>query len=156
MKRYACLLVFGFLLSSGGLALAEDRAVNISITSMGGPLDNDAVQSVRTLVGNAITQGTVDTFLVKNPRVGHPILIEGGLIACAEAGFTAKKSQFNSFIRKLRAIEPKEGTAYSLERTPVCAMDENVVCTDDVKQCPDGSYVGRVPPSCEFAPCPGE
>jgi hypothetical protein len=28
------------------------------------------------------------------------------------------------------------------------------VCTMDAKQCPDGSWVGRVPPSCEFAPCP--
>lgn len=29
-----------------------------------------------------------------------------------------------------------------------------IACTADAKQCPDGSYVGRVPPSCEFAPCP--
>jgi hypothetical protein len=27
-------------------------------------------------------------------------------------------------------------------------------CTMDAKVCPDGSYVGRVAPSCEFAPCP--
>ncbi len=30
-----------------------------------------------------------------------------------------------------------------------------VFCTQDAKLCPDGSYVGRVPPSCEFATCPG-
>lgn len=29
-----------------------------------------------------------------------------------------------------------------------------VACTMEAKQCPDGSYVGRAPPSCEFAPCP--
>ncbi len=29
-----------------------------------------------------------------------------------------------------------------------------VACTADAKQCPDGSYVGRVGPSCEFAQCP--
>jgi len=34
--------------------------------------------------------------------------------------------------------------------------EEPVVCTMDAKQCPDGSYVGRVPPKCEFALCPGE
>lgn len=28
-------------------------------------------------------------------------------------------------------------------------------CTMDAKICPDGSAVGRVPPNCEFAPCPG-
>ena len=32
---------------------------------------------------------------------------------------------------------------------------KNVRCAMDVKGCPDGSYVGRVPPSCSFAPCPG-
>lgn len=31
-----------------------------------------------------------------------------------------------------------------------------VVCTMDAKTCPDGSYVVRTPPSCEFAPCPNE
>ena len=29
-----------------------------------------------------------------------------------------------------------------------------IVCTQDAKQCPDGSYVGRTGPKCEFAPCP--
>lgn len=28
------------------------------------------------------------------------------------------------------------------------------MCTMDAKICPDGSYVGRQPPKCEFAPCP--
>lgn len=28
------------------------------------------------------------------------------------------------------------------------------VCAQDVRTCPDGSYVGRVPPTCEFAVCP--
>jgi hypothetical protein len=32
--------------------------------------------------------------------------------------------------------------------------DEDVFCTADVKQCPDGSYVSRVGPDCEFEECP--
>ena len=31
--------------------------------------------------------------------------------------------------------------------------DQAVFCTQDAKQCPDGSYVGRVPPTCEFEAC---
>jgi len=31
---------------------------------------------------------------------------------------------------------------------------DSVRCTADVKQCPDGSYVGRIAPACSFAPCP--
>jgi hypothetical protein len=32
---------------------------------------------------------------------------------------------------------------------------EETFCTADAMQCPDGSYVGRVGPNCQFAPCPG-
>lgn len=32
--------------------------------------------------------------------------------------------------------------------------NKEVVCTMDAKGCPDGSYVGRVPPDCDFAACP--
>jgi hypothetical protein len=30
----------------------------------------------------------------------------------------------------------------------------NVACTLDAKLCPDGSYVGREGPNCEFRACP--
>jgi len=32
--------------------------------------------------------------------------------------------------------------------------DEIIACTQDVKECSDGSFVGRVAPNCEFAKCP--
>lgn len=31
-----------------------------------------------------------------------------------------------------------------------------VACTQEAKLCPDGSYVGRTGPKCEFAQCPGD
>lgn len=33
--------------------------------------------------------------------------------------------------------------------------EEPIACTMDAKMCPDGSYVGRTGPHCEFAVCPG-
>jgi peptidoglycan hydrolase-like protein with peptidoglycan-binding domain len=33
--------------------------------------------------------------------------------------------------------------------------DEPIVCTQEAKQCPDGSWVGRTGSNCEFASCPG-
>lgn len=33
---------------------------------------------------------------------------------------------------------------------------EGIFCTMDAKVCPDGSYVGRTGPDCEFEACPGE
>lgn len=37
----------------------------------------------------------------------------------------------------------------------VQAPVDGVVCTQEVKECPDGSYVGRTGPKCEFKECPG-
>ena len=34
--------------------------------------------------------------------------------------------------------------------------NDGVACTQEVRQCPDGSYVGRVAPKCEFKLCPSE
>ncbi|MBI3115305.1 MAG: hypothetical protein HYZ09_02320 [Candidatus Kerfeldbacteria bacterium] len=45
------------------------------------------------------------------------------------------------------------GIVYTAERLGK-DEPEQVACTADAKQCPDGSYVSRVPPSCEFAACP--
>lgn len=39
---------------------------------------------------------------------------------------------------------------------PWPAPDGGVACTMEAKQCPDGSYVGRQGPNCQFAPCPGK
>uniref|UniRef100_A0A7C4LZW5 Uncharacterized protein n=1 Tax=candidate division CPR3 bacterium TaxID=2268181 RepID=A0A7C4LZW5_UNCC3 len=36
----------------------------------------------------------------------------------------------------------------------VIKNEEVVFCTMDARLCPDGSYVGRTPPKCDFAPCP--
>ncbi len=33
---------------------------------------------------------------------------------------------------------------------------QGTVCTMEAKLCPDGSYVGRVGPKCEFEKCKGE
>lgn len=33
-------------------------------------------------------------------------------------------------------------------------QEEQIYCTMEAKLCPDGSYVGKVPPDCEFAACP--
>lgn len=39
----------------------------------------------------------------------------------------------------------------------VSLFRENLIaCTEEAKLCPDGSYVGRTGPNCEFTPCPEE
>ena len=76
-----------------------DRAVNINLGSTGGALDNSALATIRRVVGKAISSEAVDTFIVYSPRIGGPVQIEGGLNACAEAGFSAKPNQFREFVK---------------------------------------------------------
>jgi hypothetical protein len=52
---------------------------------------------------------------------------------------------------------PKSTPTVQVTPAPATPYEEEAVfCTMDAKICPDGSSVGRVPPNCEFSPCPGE
>jgi len=44
---------------------------------------------------------------------------------------------------------------YSIWQLNSPASGEQVACTQEARLCPDGSYVGRTGPKCEFAACPG-
>lgn len=46
------------------------------------------------------------------------------------------------------------GVRVAPEEEQILPQPEAVACTMEAKMCPDGSYVGRIGPSCEFAACP--
>jgi hypothetical protein len=53
-------------------------------------------------------------------------------------------------------LNQSKAPAVTTSPTPTTPVEEGVVCTQDAKECPDGSFVGREGPNCEFAACPGE
>ncbi len=60
----------------------------------------------------------------------------------------------NSWLITSAALEPvAEEEPDKIDENPV---EDGVACTMDARLCPDGSYVGRTGPNCEFKPCPGE
>lgn len=129
MKKISNFFLIGLVLLNAGAAFAErgesdvdsaNRAVNINLGSTGVALDNTALRAIRKLVGQAISSDTVDTFSVYSPRAGGPIPIEGGLIACAEAGFSSSPQSFTRFIGQLRDIRPKAGTFLNVELADRC------------------------------------
>ncbi|MBH8552615.1 hypothetical protein I8751_09550 [Nostocaceae cyanobacterium CENA357] len=122
MKKLTSLMIIGAILSMSAPAYAESRAVNISIGSIGGALDNAALRTVRQIIGFGVGTGTVDKFIVYSPRNGSPIPIEGGLSACAEAGFSITDARFNAFIQQLRSITPRSGTFLNVEPTASCKL----------------------------------
>ena len=68
---------------------------------------------------------------------------------CATAGYPIMES----YPRQCRTPDSRIFVE-TVTDIPTPPDGSGVVCTMEVKQCPDGSYVGRVSPSCEFAPCP--
>ena len=60
------------------------------------------------------------------------------------------------FLRSSKENDKKEEIGQEQEVTNKEPEDKNgaVFCTQDVIKCPDGSYVGRTLPDCNFAPCP--
>jgi hypothetical protein len=132
MKKFAGFFLFAAAVSGSALVFAQQpegggtsgdpakRAVSINLSSTGGALDNSALMAIRREVGKAISSEAADTFIVYSPRIGGPVQIEGGLSACAEAGFSAKPNQFREFIQKLREIRPSAGTVLNIELTDQC------------------------------------
>lgn len=124
------------------------HAFEVSIFGIGPAVDVAASSTVRQVIGHAVASGVIDRFIVLGSGVG------GGFLACAEAAPTGQVVNFNAVINQLNTIQPNpQTTAYSVTPVESCST-ETVFCTQDVQQCPDGSFVGRVPPSCTFAACP--
>lgn len=125
------------------------RAVEVSITGIGPAMDVAASSTVRQVIGHAVAGGVVDRFIV----LGYGV--EGGFSACAQAAPTGRVENFNAVINQLNSIQTNpQTTVYSVQPVESCTTD-TVFCTQDARECPDGSFVSRVPPSCEFDRCPG-
>lgn len=59
------------------------------------------------------------------------------------------------YIDRDKMMADEELSLDASDFTPEPADDSNMrMCTQEVRACPDGSYVGRTGPNCEFAACP--
>ncbi len=148
MKAIPTLLMLSLLLATAVNAATENRAVEITIHGIGPAVDEAAFSTVKQIIGAAVSNGVIDRFIV------YSYGIEGGFSACAQAA--PKNKGLRPFIRQLRSVVPRpRTTAYQLRLVAACPKETEIMCAADVRQCPDGSYVGRLPPTCEFAACPG-
>ena len=157
MKKSAIILFTGvFVLICSVPAFAGSNAVNVSIGSNGAGDVSPSVDTVRQLLGHAVGSGVVDNLVVRSPQSGGPIPIEGGLDICAESGVIDSASEvsdpplpgavagneFDLLIKQLRSIQPESGVFLNVRPAASCD-DDPIVCAQDVKECPDGSFVGR-------------
>lgn len=122
----------------GGLSACAERgfvATEQQFVAFVKGLDAIAPQPGTTITVTRVTSCTDDS---------PPLQPCGGI-----AGFPCPKGQF-CVDDPRDACDPAKGGADCIG---LC-VDDAIVCTQDVQSCPDGSFVGRVPPSCAFAPCP--
>jgi len=149
VKRSMYVVLAGLAMAISPPTFGKNRAIEIAIYGIGPPADVAAVDTVRQVIGHAIGNGVIDRFIV----TGYGI--EGGFSACTQAAPTIESDELTAFVKQLRSVHPRPGTtAYLVAPTANCDADDQVACTQEAKSCPDGSYVGRQPPTCEFAPCP--
>jgi hypothetical protein len=150
MNKPCVRLMLALLIVTSTSAFAANRAVEVAIFGIGPGVDMAALKTLRQVIGMSVANGVADKFMVTG---NGSIPIEGGFSACVEAAPTTR--EFGAFVQQLRTIRPNpRTTGYSVRPIPSCPTEPVVFCTQDVKICPDGSFVGRVPPSCAFAPCP--
>ncbi len=83
------------------------------------------------------------TFTVRHPQ-------------CANYPEGAERSTCEKEISNFNADKLVPDIADKVDISSAQNPDEQVFCTMEAKLCPDGSYVGRQGPRCEFAPCPGQ
>jgi hypothetical protein len=105
----------------------------------------EAIQGTYTLRDSVLVynEAMIDTVAVAD-------LTEEGLMTFVEQ-YAARNN-----------LTTTEAVVAALENVPAevdtgdtsTSTDSFVACTMDAKMCPDGSYVGRVGPTCEFAACP--
>jgi hypothetical protein len=116
MRKLCSYLVVALILSIGTPAFAQDRAVEISIAGIGPPVDIAGFQTVRQVIGHAVSNGVIDKFIV----LGYGI--EGGFTACAKAAPFTETQELKAFVRQLRSIAPNPATtSYSVTLTSRCA-----------------------------------
>jgi hypothetical protein len=148
MKKFAHVCLSGFILLFSGTSLAQNGAVNITVGSKQGSVDNSALHQLREVVGKAVSAGAVDVFYVYLPRRGSASSTEFGISACAESGFNSSPKRFKSFVDDLRSIRHKDATFIKLELTERCDDIEPVEPTD----C--GGILGVLCPRLQFCELP--
>ena len=83
-----------------------------------------------------------------------PLLAMPNTIGSITASAPSRIKRVFLAIGALLIVSGAAGAGYYYISLRVLSTDELAFCTQEAQQCPDGSYVGRTGPNCEFSPCP--
>jgi len=101
-------------------------------------------------------EASIGHYTVKQGRIVHELdptrLVHKGAALITDRGMD---TLLENVSKRLRVDLQSEGTITLIMKALVYEeWTDAAACTLEAMVCPDGSSVGRVGPSCEFAPCP--
>lgn len=115
-----------------GTALLSNGKISLKVDGVAKTIPSSAIKNQgKSLSGYEITEGGIHAFTCAN-----------------NAGCS------NTDSVSVPKPSPSPSPTVTPSPSPSASPTPTTACTQDAKQCPDGTYVSRVAPSCDFAPCP--
>lgn len=94
------------------------RAIEISIGGIGPAADEEAVRSVRRVIGRAVIRGIVDTYIT------YGYGIEGGFSSCIQLSPFEDEQRLLQLESKLLRIQPNPTTTfYNVKTVAACNLE---------------------------------
>lgn len=92
------------------------RALEVSIFGIGPAVDSKALKSVRSVIGKAVAEGVVDTYIT------YGYGIEGGMASCIQLSPYQNNEKLTQLKRELLKIMPdRSTTSYVVTVVPACS-----------------------------------
>jgi len=130
-----------------GIPVAETRR-DASVVEYGGILkDEDQEKTVMGVVRRVNEAANPPYFAIVSFTFDEKYL---DLVDRVIPAYAASLMEFSS---AQSLIGPGEGGSGATQCRVVCET-KPTICPKDVRECPDGSFVGRQGPDCSFPPCP--
>ncbi|CAA9402308.1 hypothetical protein AVDCRST_MAG94-5981 [uncultured Leptolyngbya sp.] len=96
---------------------AQQRALEVSIFGIGPAVDQQAVEAVRSVIGRAVTRGTIDTYIT------YGYGIEGGSSSCIQLSRFQDPTQLLPLRSQLLRIKPNpQTTSYTVKAVAACTQ----------------------------------
>lgn len=119
--KYTLLSIAAFFLSNlapaSTLAQQPQRAIEVSIFGIGPAVDLKALVAVRSVIGKAVAEGVVDTYIT------YGYGIEGGMASCIQLSPYQDSEKLIQLRRRLLQIMPNRSTtSYDVKLVAACTQ----------------------------------
>lgn len=132
MKTLSFAFMATLILSTS--ALAENRAIQITLRDYKPSVDKTAVNLIQTTLGQAVSDGIIDTVIRYNRDNSR-------FMACIELTETVESQKLTTVLSQLSSIKPRLSANYKLTPIQGCNTDETLFCVNNPLACFSQSFI---------------